>query len=376
MEKRIFGKTGLEVSPLGFGCMRLPLTDPTNQTTIDIPEATRMIRHAIDNGVNYVDTAYPYHGGESEVVVGNILQDGYREKVYLATKCPIWELKTEEDFYRIFDEQLHKLQTDHIDFYLLHALNQERLDTILKFNLYEKVNKLKAEGKIKYIGFSFHDEFETFPRILDSYDNWDFCQIQLNYLDTDLQAGLKGLELAKERNLGVVIMEPVKGGRLASIPQSMVDIFKSANTERADVAWAFDFLYDFPEIHVVLSGMSTMEQVTQNIEIADNAKANSLTVAEREAYANAKKTFDAVKTVPCTNCKYCIPCPHGVEIPNNFTISNEYKLFGAIETRQKEYDALGEKGKASNCVSCKVCESKCPQNIVINEELKLVKELF
>ncbi len=376
MEKRIFGKTGLQVSPLGFGCMRFPLIDPSNEATIDVAEATRMVRHAIDSGVNYIDTAYPYHAGESEVVVGNILQDGYREKVYLATKCPIWSIKTEEDFDRIFDEQLHKLQTDHIDFYLLHALNQERLDTILKFNLYDKVEKLKAEGKIKYIGFSFHDVFETFPKILDSYDNWDFCQIQLNYLDTDYQAGLKGLELAKERNLGIVIMEPVKGGRLASIPQSMVDIFKSANDTRADVAWAFDYLYDFPEIAVVLSGMSTMEQVTQNIEIANNAKANSLTVAEKEAYANAKKTFDSLKTVPCTKCKYCIPCPHGVDIPANFTISNEYTLFGNMDARVNEYNALGEKGKASNCVSCKVCESKCPQNIVISEELKAVKELF
>ncbi len=370
MEKRIFGKTGVEVSPLGFGCMRLPLGQTETQSDIDVAEATKMIRHAIDNGVNYIDTAYPYHAGQSEVVVGNILQDGYREKVYLATKCPIWELKTEDDFYRIFDEQLHKLQTDHIDFYLLHALNQERLDTILKFNLYEKVEKLKAEGKIKYIGFSFHDVFETFPKILDSYDNWDFCQIQLNYLDTDYQAGLKGLELAKERNLGIVIMEPVKGGRLASIPQSMVDIFKSANKERADVAWAFDYLYDFPEISVVLSGMSTMEQVEQNIEIANNASANSLTVAEKEAYVNAKKTFDSIKTIPCTNCKYCIPCPHGVDIPANFTISNEYTLFGGLELRSTEYAKLGEKGMASNCVGCKVCESKCPQNIIISEELK------
>ncbi len=376
MEKRIFGKTGVEVSPLGFGCMRLPLIDPLNPATINVEEATRMVRHAIDNGVNYIDTAYPYHSGQSEIFVGNMLKDGYREKVYLATKCPMWALKSEDDFYRIFEEQLQKLQTDHIDFYLLHALNQERLDTAIKFNLYEKVEKLKAEGKIKYIGFSFHDVFETFPKILDSYDKWDFCQIQLNYLDTDYQAGLKGLELAKERNLGVVIMEPVKGGRLASIPQSMVDIFKGANEERADVAWAFDYLYNFPEISVVLSGMTTMEQVEQNLDIANNAKANSLTEKEKEAYAKAKKTFDELKTVPCTNCKYCLPCPHGVEIPNNFTISNDYKIFGMKEVRLKEYNGLGEKGKASNCVGCRVCESQCPQNIVISEELKIVKEMF
>ncbi len=376
MEKRIFGKTGVEVSPLGFGCMRLPLIDPLDPATIDIEEATRMVRHAIDNGVNYIDTAYPYHSGQSEVVVGKILQDGYREKVNLATKCPIWALKKEEDFFTIFEEQLEKLQTDHIDFYLLHALNKDRLDTIIKFKLYEKIEKLKAEGKIKYIGFSFHDVFETFPKILDSYDKWDFCQIQLNYLDTDYQAGLRGLELAKERNLGIVIMEPVKGGRLASIPKSMVDIFKSANEERADVAWAFDYLYNFPEISCVLSGMSTMEQVEQNIEIANSAKANTLTESEKEAYIKAKNTFDELKTVPCTNCKYCLPCPHGVEIPNNFTISNDYKIFGMKEVRTKEYNNLGEKGKASSCVGCRVCESQCPQNIVISEELKIVKEIF
>ncbi len=376
MQKRIFGKTGVEVSPLGFGCMRLPILEENDPSKIDIEMAKKMVRHAIDSGVNYVDTAYPYHGGQSEIAVGEILKDGYREKVHLATKCPMWLLNKEEDFFEYFEEQLKKLQTDHIDFYLLHALNQERLDKIIELKLYEKCEKLKAEGKIKFIGFSFHDEYEVFPKIIESFDGWDFCQIQLNYLDTDYQAGMKGFELAKERNLGIVIMEPLKGGRLANIPDSMKTVFADANKGRSDVAWGFDFLYDHPEIAVVLSGMSTMEQVEQNIAIAVNAKANSLNETEKEAYVKVKNIFDDLKTIPCTNCKYCLPCPHQVQIPNNFFISNDLKIFGMKDARKREYEMLGEKGKASNCVGCRVCESKCPQHIVISEELAKVKNEF
>ncbi len=376
MQKRVFGKTGVEVSPLGFGCMRLPLLESDNPSKIDIDMSKKMVRHAIDSGVNYIDTAYPYHGGNSELAVAEILKDGYREKVHLATKCPIWLINKEEDFFDYFEEQLEKLQTDHIDFYLLHALNQERLDKIIELKIYEKCEKLKSEGKIKFIGFSFHDEYQVFPRIIESYDKWDFCQIQLNYLDTDYQAGMRGFELAKEKKLGIVIMEPLKGGRLANIPNSMKDVFKTVNKTKSDVSWGFDFLYDHPEISVVLSGMSTMEQVEQNLAIAVNAKANSLNDEEKQSYLKVKKIFDDLKTIPCTNCKYCLPCPHGVQIPNNFFISNDLKIFGMEEVRQKEYEALGEKGKASNCVGCRVCENKCPQHIVISEELSRVKTIF
>lgn len=375
MVKRQFGKTGEMVSSLGFGCMRFPLLDINDQKSIDVQEATKMVRYAIDNGVNYIDTAYPYHGGESEKIVGQILKDGYREKVYLATKSPIWLIQNEDDFERLFNEQLEKLQTTHIDFYLLHALNQERFDIIQKFNIYEKVNKLKAEGKIKYIGFSFHDVYETFPKIIDSYDGWDFCQIQLNYLDTDYQAGLKGLKLANEKGLGVVIMEPVKGGRLASIPNSMKNVFNDANSEKVDVQWAFDFLYDMPEISCVLSGMSTMEQVKENVQFAKNANVNLLSEEEKVACKKAKDIFESLKTVPCTNCKYCIPCPHGVLIPNNFTVMTEAVIFGKTESRVKEFNNLGN-GNACSCVGCKVCEIKCPQSIEIAKELAIVKEFF
>ncbi len=375
MQKREFGKTGELVSPLGFGCMRFPILDG-DSSYIDIDRAKRMVRHAIDSGVNYIDTAYPYHGKMSEKAVGEILEDGYREKVYLATKSPIWLLKEEDDFVKIFEEQLEKLQTDHIDFYLLHALNKERLDKIIELNVYEKCEKLKAEGKIKHIGFSFHDVYETFPKIIESYDGYDFCQIQLNYLDTDYQAGMQGLKLAKEKGLGVVIMEPLKGGRLAEVPVAMTEIFREANSKRSDVAWAFDFLYDMPEVSVVLSGMSTMEQVEQNVAIARNSSTNRLDTEEKEAYVKAKNVFDELKTIPCTNCKYCMPCPHGVAIPNNFTISNDLKIFGMKDIRKKEYEALSKEGQASNCKSCKICEKECPQNIIISEELAKVKIEF
>lgn len=376
MDKRKFGNTGVEIFPLGFGCMRLPLTDPNDQKSIDEPKAIEMVRTAIDNGVNYIDTAFPYHGGESEPFVAKALKDGYREKVYIATKSPVWLLKEESDFEKYFNQQLEKLEVSHIDFYLLHALNKERLDTLIKLNVFDKIDKLKKAGKIKFIGFSFHDDYETFPKIIDIY-NFDFCQIQLNYLDVFYQAGKKGLHYAHDKGLGVIIMEPLKGGRLASVPNKVKETFNAQNGDKSVISYAFDYLYDKEEVGIVLSGMSDLSQVNENIAIAKNAQINMLSDEEKQLYVKVKAIFEQLKIIPCTNCKYCMPCPHGVDIPANFMFINDAYTFDAFEQKKKEYiHFFDDSKKAINCVSCKVCYSKCPQNILISEELSKVANQF
>ncbi|CEP80332.1 aldo/keto reductase family oxidoreductase [[Clostridium] sordellii] len=279
MRYREFGSTGEKISILGFGCMRFPQTDGK----INEDETLKMVRYAIDNGVNYIDTAYPYHGGESELVVGRILKDGYREKVNLATKLPSWNIKSREDMDKYLNEQLKKLQTNYIDFYLVHALDEELWDNLVKNGIFDFLDEIKRNKKVRYVGFSFHDKYEVFEKIIDDYD-WDFTQIQYNYIDEDYQAGTKGLEYAYKKGLGIVIMEPLRGGNLVNnLSDDIKNIIKFANTKKSPTKWAFKFLYNKSEIGIVLSGMSTMEQVIENIKICDEeGKANSMTKDEKK----------------------------------------------------------------------------------------------
>ncbi|CEQ17552.1 aldo/keto reductase [Paraclostridium sordellii] len=279
MRYREFGSTGEKISILGFGCMRFPQTDGK----INEDETLKMVRYAIDNGVNYIDTAYPYHGGESELVVGRILKDGYREKVNLATKLPSWNIKSREDMDKYLNEQLKKLQTNYIDFYLVHALDKELWDNLVKNGIFDFLDEIKRKKKVRYVGFSFHDKYEVFEKIIDDY-GWDFTQIQYNYIDEDYQAGTKGLEYAYKKGLGIVIMEPLRGGKLVNnLSNDIKDIIKFANTKKSPIKWAFKFLYNKSEIGIVLSGMSTMEQVIENIKICDEeGKANSMTKDEKK----------------------------------------------------------------------------------------------
>ncbi|MBN2260909.1 MAG: aldo/keto reductase [Clostridiales bacterium] len=375
MKYRKFGKTEEEVSILGFGAMRLPVKE---DKTIDELKAIEMIRYGIDNGINYVDTAWPYHQGESEIVVGNALNDGYREKVYLATKLPSWLINKYEDFDYYLNEQLKKLQTNYIDFYLVHSVNARSWhNNLLANNLFKFLDEVKKDGRVKYVGFSFHDELPLFKEIVESYD-WSFTQIQFNYLDHHYQAGIEGLKFAAEKGMAVIAMEPLRGGSIATdIPADIESIWKTADPNRSPVEWALRYVWNYPEISLLLSGMNTLDQVKENISFTLNADAESLTKDEISTVYKVKEKYLSKIQVNCTACQYCMPCPHGVSIPGAFKYLNDAFMFEKFEMYKNNYlTYTKEENRASICVECGECESKCPQNIHIIDELKRIVEIF
>ncbi len=373
MQYREFGKA--RTSLLGFGAMRLPVLN-SDESQIDEEKAIEMIRYSVDHGVNYVDTAYSYHRGNSEKVVGRALEDGYREKVFLATKSPVWQVERFEDFERFLDEQLKKLQTDHIDMYLMHALNKERWQKIIDLRFFEFFKKAKDQGKIRFAGFSFHDKYPVFKEIVDSYD-WDFCQIQLNYMDINYQAGLMGLMYASSKGLPVVIMEPLKGGKLAKLPDKVVNILKRSGRNWSAVEWSLRWLGNFPQVSVILSGMSTPEQVKENIEIVNQITPNNLTQDDLKLIDEVRKTLESFAAVNCTECGYCMPCPNGVNIPGNFRLYNETIMFEDVEGGRQTYRWFeSQKMSAAFCIECGECLSKCPQKLQIPSLLKKVHSEF
>lgn len=372
MKYRDFGKTEFKPSALGFGCMRLPQLKG-EENRIDEPEATRMIRHAIDQGVNYVDTAWSYHQGQSEVLIGRILQDGYREKVALATKMPSWLIEKREDLDYYFNAQLERLQTDHFDFYLLHTMNQAYWDKYLSIKVFDWAEKQMADGKIRHLGFSFHDDFSVFERILKGYDHWDFCQIQYNYMDIDYQAGERGLKMAADQGLGVVIMEPLKGGRLAieEPPQAVKQVFSQVEKNWKPAEGALQWLWNQPEVGVVLSGMSTMEQVELNLQSASRSGVDSLSPQEVQTIENVRQAWQGLAPVACTHCEYCLPCPSGVLIPQIFEIYNNAVMYDSQSRGKRRYQSeIAAESQADACVECGTCEELCPQNLTIIEYLK------
>ena len=358
---------GEDVSVLGFGLMRLPVHDG-DPAKIDKEKTYEMIQYAIDNGVNYFDNAYVYHNEASEKIAGEILEEhGLRGKVKLATKLPTWHVKSEDDVMRLLNEQLERYRTDHIDYYLCHALDKDRFDNIImKYNVLQTLERAKAEGKIRHIGFSFHDDLDTFKRIIDSYDKWEFCQIQLNYINTSYQAGVEGLEYAASKGIGVVIMEPLLGGKLAE-PSPQVK--KELPEGKTPVEWAFDFLWNRPEVKLTLSGMGTMQQVEDNVKYAGKAAVGMLDEAELAALGKAKEVFDVMALVPCTKCGYCMPCPFGLDIPGIYEAYNQMPVIGGDKAKAM-YRKL-EKG-ADACRKCKSCERICPQGI---ETSKLMPQI-
>ncbi len=376
MQYRKFGKLDWKVSALGFGCMRLPLRDPSDPATIDEERATEMVRYAIDHGVNYVDTAYPYHKGESERFVGRVLQDGYREKVHLATKLPIWEINSQDDADRVLDEQLEKLQTDHVDFYLFHAMNKERWEKAQQLDLFTWAEKAVADGRVRYLGFSFHDTLDVFKRIVDGYDGWTFCQIQYNYMDIEEQAGTEGLRYAASKGLAVVVMEPIRGGRLANPPEPVKALWAQAPVQRSPAEWALQWVWNQPEVSVVLSGMSTLQQVMENVESASRSKVGLLSEEELAIIAQVRAKYRELSPIPCTNCKYCLPCTVGLDIPGLFAMLNEGVMYNILDDRRRQYQRLEAEKQAEACIACRECEAKCPQNIPISEWMPVVHEVL
>lgn len=379
---RTFGKTEEKVSILGFGCMRLPIIEG-NPENINEPLATEMLHYAIDHGVNYIDTAYPYHGasaaagGMSELFVGNVLKDGYRDQVHLSTKLPSWLIEKKEDLNYYLDEQLKRLQTDRIDFYLLHGLGENTWSTLKELDVLEFLDSALEDGRIRYAGFSYHDEAPLFKEIVDSY-NWSFAQIQYNYMDENFQAGKEGLDYMAAQNLGTVIMEPLRGGCLTNnIPPDIQAVWDKAPVKRSPAEWALHFLWDQPEVDVVLSGMSTIEQVIENINIAERGQANSLTSEEKSLIQEVKDTYTERIHAGCTGCNYCMPCPNGVDIPMNLNLLNDLYIYQNMEKPAGGYAFLKAKNaNASVCDDCGECEEKCTQKLKIREYLKEAAATF
>jgi predicted aldo/keto reductase-like oxidoreductase len=374
MQYRKFGKLDWKVSALGFGAMRLPVIGD-DQSKIDEAEAVRMIRFAADNGVNYIDSAYMYHMGQSEVIVGKALKDGYRQKMKLATKLPVQMVNTKDDPDRILAEQLKKLDTDYIDFYLFHGLGKPGWEKVKEFGLLKWAEKQIAKGYIKNLCFSFHDQYPVFTEIVDGYDNWCLAQVQYNYMDDNDQAGRKGVEYAAAKGIAIVVMEPLRGGRLAKDPppKPVAEVIKNAKRKMNGTEWALQWVWNQPEVSVALSGMSTMAQVEENLKIASRSKPGLFTPADLETIKKIKAAYKSLSPVACTACRYCQPCPNKVDIPGVFRIYNEAVMYDDMKSGQFMYNSffgIPQDQRADQCVNCGECVEKCPQKIAIPEWLE------
>lgn len=374
MQYRPFGNINWQVSALGFGCMRFPTGDGESGV-IREAEAANMLHYAIDHGVNYLDTAYPYHGGQSEPFLGRTLRGQYRDKVKLATKMPCWKVEGRDDFDRLLNEQLDRLQTDQVDFYLLHALNEKSWQKMLSLDVLSWLEKARSDGRISYLGFSFHDQYPVFKEIVDAYQDWDFCQIQYNFMDVDYQAGKRGLRYASDRGLAVVIMEPIRGGSLVDPPSSIEKLWKKAPVRRSPAAWALHWLWDQPEVSLVLSGMSALNHVKENVATAAQSSVNYLTEEEKVLIQEVREAYLSLSLIPCTGCKYCLPCPNGVNIPQILKIYNDAIMYDKPESGISHYhNLIPEDKRADRCEQCGECEENCPQEIVISEWMETIHE--
>jgi predicted aldo/keto reductase-like oxidoreductase len=376
MQYRKFGSLDWKASALGFGAMRLPtLADDSNQ--IDEETATAMIRHAIDSGVNYVDTAWPYHHEQSERFVGRVLKDGYREKVRLATKLPCWLVKEPDDFDHYLEEQLRRLDVSRLDFYLMHALNEKHWQNLQRLNVFEWAEKRMAEGLFDHLGFSFHDEYPVFESIITGYDNWTMAQIQYNFIDINYQAGRKGLQLAADHGLAVVVMEPLRGGRIAQNPPPapVAQVWAKSERDWTPAQWALHWVWDQPEVSLALSGMSTLEQVEENLVTASESGVGKLTEGDHHLVDEARVAFSSLAPIPCTQCEYCLPCPSDVAIPRIFSIYNDAASYDSWGSGRWAYNnQVKPENRADNCVECGLCEEACPQHIQIIDWLAVAHE--
>jgi predicted aldo/keto reductase-like oxidoreductase len=375
MKYRRFGKEPWEVSILGFGCMRLPTLGGGMAGAVDEPASVALIRSAIDRGVNYVDTAYPYHDGQSEVVLGRALRDGYRDKVRVADKSPVWMIQRGEDFDKFLAEQMARLGVEHIDYYLLHALSDTRWKAVLEAGVLERAEAAIRDGRIGALGFSYHDGAEPFPKIVDGYDRWALAQIQYNYMDTENQAGKAGLLHAASRGLVVVVMEPLLGGRLAVPPAAVRDLIEADPAHRTPSELALQWVWDQPEVSVVLSGMNAMSQLDENLASAERSRVGSFGSGDFSLIECVRAAFRARAAIPCTNCGYCLPCPAGVNIPRNFELYNNGVIYDNTAMVRISYQRfLPENEQAHLCTQCRTCEEKCPQKIEISSWMPRVHD--
>jgi uncharacterized protein len=378
MEKAVHRKTtpfrGIENNPslLGFGCMRLPVLDP-DKPDIDIERATKMIDLAYSHGVNFFDTAYPYHHGMSETFIGEALKKYPRDSFYLADKMPGWMVESVDDAKRIFSEQLDKCQVDHFDFYLCHALNRNNVKAYDIPGVMDFLLEMRKTGKIRHLGFSFHDTPDILEDIINRID-WDFVQIQLNYLDWTFQDAKTQYRIIKDKGLPVIVMEPVRGGLLASLSDEAKAIFKEADPNVSVASWAIRYAASKDNVMTVLSGMSDMEQTMDNINTMTGFK--PLTEEDEKTIGRALKVFMDANTVPCTKCRYCMPCPHGVDIPGVFEIYNQYRISKHKGSFIRRYEELGLDKRASACVSCGECMTQCPQHIEIPKVMEEIDALY
>jgi predicted aldo/keto reductase-like oxidoreductase len=345
-----------------------------------------MLHYAIDHGVNYVDTAIHYHGSNSERFLGRALKGGYREKVKLATKLFPLYVERREDFDRLLNEQLQKLQTDRVDFYLLHGINHKWWPKIRDLDVLDWAERAITDGRVGHLGFSFHDEYEVFEEIVDAYDKWTMCQIYHNYMDIENQAGINGLKYAASKGLAVVIMGPLLGGRLANPPQPVQGLWDAAPTKRTPADWGLQWLWNQPEISVVLSGMSTMRQVEENVASADASGVGTLAEEALAVVDQVREKYREFCAIPCTACGYCIPCPNDVDIPYNFKLFNDGLMYeGETPDRARGWyrwmkegfkDDYHQRGQAAECIQCLECEEKCPQGIPISAWLSVVHQVL
>jgi predicted aldo/keto reductase-like oxidoreductase len=372
---RKFGKLDWEASVLGFGAMRLPQKSE-NMGDVNVEESVRMMRYAIDHGLNYIDSGYMYHMGKSEPTIAKALEDGYRDKVRVATKLPVRMVESADTFDDFLNTQMSRLKTDRIDFYLLHGLNGESWPRVRDWGILDWADKKLAEGKFSYFGFSFHDSYDVFRDIIDSYDNWTMCQIQYNFMDVNEQAGRRGVEYAASKDLAIVVMEPLRGGLLTrEAPDAVAEIWNEAPVKRSPADWGLSWVWNQPEITLALSGMSTMGQVEENIEIADRAEPGMLSEKELDIIDRARAAYHGLRPIPCTGCAYCMPCPNGVDIPHVFQFYNDAVMYDNFEMGKFRYrnpDIMKKEQRADNCIECGECLEACPQSIEIPDWLKKV----
>lgn len=369
--------TDVSLSQLGFGCMRLPLVDVNDPSSIDETAAAGMLHYAVEHGVNYFDTAHPYHREMSERFVGKALTGTYRDHIHLATKLPMWHVKNRQDCDRLFNEQLQRLQTDNLDMYLLHALNKRSWKTVQEHDVLSFLDDLKENEKIRFAGFSFHDDLALFKEIVDAYP-WTFCLIHLNYVDCDYQAGITGLEYAHKKGIAVQIMEPLRGGKLARhVPDDIKEIIARTGRRQTPAQFGLRWLLNRSEVCCVLSGMSSLAEVKENIVFASHDHIDTVSDKEMELYAEARVLYRARTRIPCTQCGYCMPCEQKIPITFILELFNDAYMYNSLSESSRAYRVFVKpENRPDKCIQCGTCEEKCPQKVPIIQSLLEAHRIF